>query len=133
MTNGGVNFSLLPYKSYSVYLYAFAENATQSTYKYKCLASKAFKTPKRGTGTLTFYAHYVEDMQDTNVVFDPQYFWEINDTSNFGLSACSLPKASARDWDIDDETEPKYYAFGASTHYYSYTKPPVKFTADTNC
>ncbi len=131
LTNGGVNFSLLPYKSYSVYLYAFSENATQSTYKYKCLASKAFKTPKSGTGTLTFYAHYVEDLFDRADIYDPQYFWEINDTSNFGLSACSLPKASAQDWDIDDETEPKYYAFGASTHYYSYTNPPAKFTADT--
>ncbi len=130
LTSGGVDFNLLPNKSYSVYLFAFTGSDMVTTYKYKCLASKSFKTPKSGKGKLTFYAHYIEDMIDGDGTYDPQFSWDINDLSTFGLGPYSVAEKDAKDWDVDNETEAKYWAFGTK-RYYSYMSPPGKFTETT--
>ena len=132
LQDGGLAFTLLPGKYYSIYLYAFTGSNYRDTYKYKCLVSKNIQTPKSAKGKLTFYAHYVEDVRDPRESHVGSYYWTITDTSNIGISACALNKKDTKKWDSQSDTKPKYYAFGDSVNkFHTAYSRPLKFSENT--
>ena len=114
--------ALEPDTNYQFLFYAYSGNFT-----HKLVGDRLIKTGKSTMGKLVFWMHYVEAVTDHDGAYDPNYFWNIYDSSKLGLQKLTLSRMETKDMDEDDEP---YWAFGSVKGVQ--TSRPTKFSDSTS-
>ena len=117
---------------YCFYLFIYSNSHDPNLFESKLLASKHVKTATTETGTLTFYAHYVNAVKDQDEGCNPQYYWSFHESSCDGLDKWNLSSLDhpctekLKEFDDDDD---KYFCFKGDMHKYGHE--PDKFSGCT--
>ncbi len=124
---GGVysDMVLAPNTNYQFLFYAYTGKTGEFTYR--LVGHQVIKTGKSTMGKLTFWMHYVQAVEDHDGAYNPNYYWNISDSSKLGVGSLTLSRDKTSDM---NDSSLKYRVFGGSNSVQN--NLPTKFDSYTS-